>query len=209
MPCARDADEAGHNAVPGPPRRCGVSLTAAAPRCAGARRFRVEFRVGGRESATRYGGSFKTKREADERKKWIAGQLAARIVPDLRSLETAARTRTVGQACAAWRATRIDVTESTRVLHRVALGRVVPLLGDRRIDELTIDDVNAMTVALADAGKKRETIRKSVKYLAAVLEGTKVLTRTRRAASASASRTRSTRGSTRRPLRTSRPSTGC
>lgn len=31
---------------------------------AGARRFRVEYRVGGREAPTRYGGSFKTKTEA-------------------------------------------------------------------------------------------------------------------------------------------------
>jgi hypothetical protein len=43
----------------------------------GAKRYRVEFRVGGRETATRYGGSFKTKREADERKRWIAGELLA------------------------------------------------------------------------------------------------------------------------------------
>jgi hypothetical protein len=28
----------------------------------GVARYRVEFRVGGRETATRYGGSFKTKR---------------------------------------------------------------------------------------------------------------------------------------------------
>jgi integrase len=113
---------------------------------------------------------FKTKREADERKRWISGELAARRVPDLRSLETAPRAVTVAEACERWRSSRIDVSESTRVLHRVALSRVLPLLGERRIDELTVDDVNAMTVALADAGKKRETIRKSVKYLAAVLE---------------------------------------
>lgn len=56
------------------------------------------------------------------------------------------------------------------MLHRVALGRVLPVLGDRRLDELTVDDVNALVVELAGTRRKRETIRKSVKYLAAVLE---------------------------------------
>ena len=53
------------------------------------------------------------------------------------------------------------------MLHRVALGRVVPILGDRRLDDLTVDDVNALVAELSRAGRKRETIRKSVKYLAA------------------------------------------
>ena len=35
-------------------------------------------------------------------------------------------------------------------------------LGERRVDELSVDDVNQMAVALAEAGKKRETIRKSI-----------------------------------------------
>ncbi len=56
------------------------------------------------------------------------------------------------------------------MLHRVALARIVPLLGSRAIDELGVDDVNGMVAELARSGRKRETIRKSVKYLAAVLD---------------------------------------
>jgi integrase len=56
------------------------------------------------------------------------------------------------------------------VLHRVALDRVLPLLGTKRVDALTVEDVNDMVAKLAEKGRKRETIRKSVKYLAAVLE---------------------------------------
>jgi len=137
----------------------------------GGKRYRVEYRRGGRESATRYAGSFKTKREALERKAWVVGELAARRVPDLRSLEIAApQALTVTAAVERWRASRVDVAEGTRVLHRVALNRVVPILGQRRVDEITVEDVNAMIAELAAKGKKRETIRKSVKYLAAVLE---------------------------------------
>lgn len=92
-------------------------------------------------------------------------------VPDITALAAhAVDSPTVAEACARWRAARVDVAESTRVLHRVALGRVVPKLGERRIEELTVDDVNALVVELSGAGRKRETIRKSVKYLAAVLD---------------------------------------
>jgi integrase len=134
-------------------------------------RYRVEYRVGGRESASRYAGSFATQREALARKAFVAGELAALRVPDLAALAVEpVRAPTVAEACARWRESRVDVTESTRVLHRVALGRVVPILGERRVDEVTVADVNELVAKLAAARKKRETIRKSVKYLAAVLE---------------------------------------
>ena len=60
----------------------------------GDRRYRVEYRLGGREAPTQYGGSFRTRREADERKRWIGGEIAARRVPELRSLETVERAPT-------------------------------------------------------------------------------------------------------------------
>ena len=49
-------------------------------------RFRVEYRVGGRESRVRYAGSFRTKRDALTRKAWVTGELAAMRVPDLSAL---------------------------------------------------------------------------------------------------------------------------
>lgn len=56
----------------------------------GEKRYRVEYRLGGRESPTKYGGSFRRKREADERRRWIDGELAGRRVPDLHFAATAA-----------------------------------------------------------------------------------------------------------------------
>jgi len=135
----------------------------------GEKRYRVECRLGGREAPMRYAGSFRTKREALERKAWVAGELAACRVPDLTAFALASAP-TLAQACERWKASRVDVTESTRVLHRVALDRVLPILGSRTIDSLTGDDVAHLIEQLDTAGKKRETIRKSVKYLAAVLD---------------------------------------
>ena len=68
------------------------------------------------------------------------------------------------------RESRVDVAESTRVLHRVALDRVLPILGHRPVDGIAATDVVDLVTQLHTAGKKRETIRKSVKYLAAVLD---------------------------------------
>jgi integrase len=134
-------------------------------------RYLVEYRLGGRESAARHAGSFRTRREAELRRAYVAAELAALRVPDLRRLERPAPSApTVAEACDRWRASRIDVADSTRVLHRVALARVVRVLGRERIDELTADHVQHLVEALAADGKRRETIRKSLKYLAAVLD---------------------------------------
>src|SRR4051794_10954502 len=46
-------------------------------------RYRVEYRLGGRESRIRYGGSFVTMREATIGKRYLIGELPARRVPDL------------------------------------------------------------------------------------------------------------------------------
>jgi integrase len=142
----------------------------ARPTKAGGRRYRVLFRTGGRESQARYAGSFPTKAEALARKRWVDGELAALRVPDRRTLERAPTVaRTLRQAAAEWRASRVDVSEGTRVFHRVSLDRLLPLLGDRRMDELAVDDLNETIAALAAMGRKPATIRKSVQTLATLL----------------------------------------
>ena len=65
---------------------------------------------------------------------------------------------------------RVDVTHGTAIGHRVQLGRVLPLLGSRRVNEITPADVAELVTALHADGRKRETIRKSVAALAQVLD---------------------------------------
>ena len=134
--------------------------------------YRVLYRLGGRESTPKHGGTARTMREARMRRDFVAGELAAGRNPRmaLEALRRPPETRRLREAVAEWRASRIDVTESTKVLHRVALDRVLPVLGDRPVHELRADDVTRLVETLAAAGKKRETIRKSVKYLAAVIQ---------------------------------------
>jgi len=137
----------------------------------GGKRYRVLFRLGGGESVPRYGGSFKTQKHAITRKAWIISELVAQRVPNLALLDAEpVRAPTLAEVVERWKATRVDVAESTRVLHRVALDRVLPILGTRHADEITVTDIVGLVAQLHSAGKKRETIRKSVKYLAAVLD---------------------------------------
>jgi hypothetical protein len=77
------------------------------------KRYRVEYRLGGRETQPRYAGSFKTLKEATTRKRWIAGELAARRVPDIAQPKTEPNAPTLGAAGDAWRASRVDVVEGT------------------------------------------------------------------------------------------------
>ena len=53
----------------------------------GQTRYRVKYRLGGRESAHRYAGSFATRREALARGRWVAGELASMRVPRTGPLE--------------------------------------------------------------------------------------------------------------------------
>jgi integrase len=62
------------------------------------------------------------------------------------------------------------VRDSTRIQHRTALGRVLPILGDRPIDKIAPVDVAELVARLDGDGKARESIRKSVTALAMMLD---------------------------------------
>jgi len=133
-------------------------------------RYRVMYRLGGRESAPRYAGSFGTMREARTRAAWVAGEIAAMRVPNLTLLAEPPKVPTLREMAQRWQESRVDVRESTAIQHRTALGRVLPALGDRRLNELRPADVAELVAKLAGEGKARESIRKSVTALAMVLD---------------------------------------
>jgi integrase len=143
-------------------------------RTASGRRYRVEFRLGGRATRVRYGGSFKTMRLARVRRDYIVGELVALRVPDLDVLSVEPpQAPTLAEAADRWRASRVDVVEQTSNMHRSAFARifkVAPKLSSRRVDELSVDDVAALVAALVEASYKRETIRKTRTALAQCLD---------------------------------------
>ncbi len=137
----------------------------------GRTRYLVKYRLGGRESIHRYAGSFPTRRDALARERWVAGELAAMRTPRLASLADSPHpVPTLAEAAERWRASRVDVVDGTAVGHRVQLARVLPLLGTRPVDQITPADVAQLVATLHAAGRKRETIRKSLGALAQVLD---------------------------------------
>jgi integrase len=137
---------------------------------AGAKRYRVEFRVGGRDSKTSYGGSFKTRRLATLRAAWIERELAAQRVPELRRVQAEDSTPTFAAAAQRWRDSRLDVSEGTRVQQRTSVNRAIRILGQHRVDEITPQDVADMVAALHGEGLKPSFVRKIVQAAAMVLD---------------------------------------
>jgi integrase len=130
------------------------------PTASGAR-YRVEYQLGGRGSRSRYGGSFKTLREATVRKNLISGELAALRVPDLMWRAPPVQP-TFEEAARNWQAARVDVAASTAMQHRIQLDKLLPLIGSRRIDELSAQDFIDVVAQLHADGVARETIRKTL-----------------------------------------------
>ena len=132
--------------------------------------FRVKYRVGGRESAPRYAGAFRTMREARIRRDWIAGELAAMRVPNLALLAERQAPLTVRALAESWQAARVDVSEGTAQTYRVALGRLLPRLGDVPAAELEPSHVAGLVADLTAAGLRKQTTRKTVSVLAMILD---------------------------------------
>lgn len=136
---------------------------------AGKTRYRVEYRLGGRSTSVLYAGTFGTMREAELRKRYVSGELAAFRVPQLKSA-TPPAAPTIKQALEAWRASRVDVSENTKIQHRSSTRLLPAKLTAKRIDEVTAHDIAAAVAELSAAKKKRETIRKAVTVLAMTLD---------------------------------------
>src|SRR5215218_1874224 len=133
--------------------------------------YRVRFRLGGRESVPRIGGTFRTMREAKMRRDWVAGELASMRVPETSLLAVACDDRyTLSAIAERWQASRVDVAEGTMQTYRVALGRLLPRLGDRHVDAIDAQTVADLVAELHANGLRKQTIRKTVSVLAMVLD---------------------------------------
>jgi integrase len=91
-------------------------------------------------------------------------------VPDLSALREPEPSPSLREVAIRWQASRVDVRPSTAVQHQTALARVLPTLGERPVDTITPADVAGLVAKLDDAGKARESIRKSLTALAMVLD---------------------------------------
>src|SRR4051794_41552011 len=85
--------------------------------------YRVLYRLGGRESTPKHGGSFRTRRDATVRRNWLAGELAAMRVPDILLLDASAAAPTLATVAVTWLGSRIDVAAARRPPNPATPGR--------------------------------------------------------------------------------------
>lgn len=141
---------------------------------ASSKRYRVMYRLGGRESKPQYAGTFATMREAKIRRDWVAGELAALRVPDLHAVEAPHARDTLRDLADRWKASRVDVSVGTARTYDIALGRVLPRWKDKPVDAITAADVAELVAELHGRGLKKQTIRKTVSVLAMVLDHARI-----------------------------------
>jgi integrase len=137
----------------------------------GDRRHLVEFRVGGRDTKTQHGGSYRTKRLATLRAAAIEHDLAALRVPDLRPEQAAVvLAPTFAEAAERWLASRLDVSDGTRRQQRTSINRACRVLSSSRVDEITVHDVAAMISSIVGEGAKPSYVRKVLQATAMLFD---------------------------------------
>jgi integrase len=136
----------------------------------GSKRYRVEYRPGGRDTPTAFAGSFRTRRLAIVRAAWVENELAAGRIPALELVPAEKASPTFKLAAERWQASRVDVADATAVQHRSALNRALPIIGTTTTDAITPQLIADLVATLHRSGRKRETIRKTVTAIAMVLD---------------------------------------
>ena len=90
-------------------------------------------------------------------------------VPDLALLAEPTLAPTVREVAERWQASRVDLSEHTRIQHRSSLNVMLPLIGDRRLDDFAASDVADLVAELSKT-RKNETVRKMIVHLAMVFD---------------------------------------
>ena len=124
-------------------------------------RWIVRYRLGGRGFQLKHIGSFKLEREAKARLVFVRAELAAGRDPleTLRSLAIKELRRTGDEAALAYKASRVDLEAQTLRNLDSHLKRILATFGPRRLDEVTIADVQAWVNEQAEELKPGSLLR--------------------------------------------------
>ncbi len=127
------------------------------------KRYVVRYRIGGRYSKLVHAGSFRTQKDARERRDFVIAELAAGRNPteSLRALARVAPTRTYRQWAAAYKTSRIDLDERTQQNVASHLARLNDLFGDRDPFTLTVPEQIEAIAQLVTATDDRRALAPS------------------------------------------------
>jgi integrase len=122
----------------------------------GEARFVVRYRLGGRAYPIRHAGSFKRQRDAEARRRFVDGELAAGRNPAiaLSEFRTPRQVQSLADSFERFIESRIDVGDKTRELYRNARDRIIQHVGDRDPQTITPADIQQVVAANADLGPR-------------------------------------------------------
>lgn len=130
-----------------------VKVTARNPR---GKTFQVLYRRGGRGYRIETAGTFKTEREAKQRRDLVGGWIAGGLDPrsEIAKLNAPSPVRrTYALVADAYTASRVDAAASTATNIQAHLKRLLPLFAGKTPEEITVDDCIAAVAALSAALK--------------------------------------------------------
>lgn len=133
-------------------------------------RYVVRYRLGGKYAPVLHGGSFLRREDAETRRRWIMGEIAAMRTPDLRALERDEDAALVPEAVRVWLAGRHDLSPDSRGNYRPALERITEFFATTRVDDVTPRLVNEWVGDLIDAGVGRTVIDRCMAALRQTLD---------------------------------------
>jgi integrase len=107
----------------------------------GSRRYDVKYRRGGRYTPLEHGGTFATRREANERRTLIGDFLAGGLNPRLELRRRVEPGRPLRQAAEGWIASRRQVSERTREGYRWREPVILETFGATSPEEILVEDV--------------------------------------------------------------------
>ena len=115
----------------------------------GRRSYRVKYRLGGRESKPLNGGTFPTRKHAEQRRDLILSTMARGEVPDLDLFAQSESRMTMLDAGEVYLKSRIDLSAASLAVYRKAFARLGEL-ADVPVDAVTPDHVQDWVNSIAD-----------------------------------------------------------
>jgi integrase len=128
----------------------------------GERRYLVRWRTGGRSSRLRHGGSFRTRREAEARLRYLRDELAAGRVPDRNPGAAAEADPRLIDLIDDQIAARVDVADATREGYRYAAARLPPRIAQLPAAEVRSADLQGWIAAALAGGLGPPSIEDTV-----------------------------------------------
>jgi integrase len=136
----------------------------------GERRYLVRWRFAGRDSRLRHGGSFRTRREAELRRRYLLDEIAAGRIPDVNPGLAVERTPTVAEVIRDYIDAKVDIEERSRGNLRCDRNRLPADILAMRVGEVTRPTLQRWVVDQVEEGRGANAISRTVTLIRVAIQ---------------------------------------